>query len=182
MFCTKQSSLLPYAKAINESPQTAYKNVVTAVGHRYKKYGLREGGVEKGEGARRTHEISGIVCGKSPWPTKLAMSPMLFEAKSRRSSRACCRERGESGGLRRNWTARTSAASAGKAQWQRKNSALGPPKGNGAVIRRFELRRSTARWKSCGPDQCAAYWANALKGKKRFPISRVGVMPEGEFA
>src|ERR1700693_2369756 len=61
MFCTEQSSLLPYAKERNESPKTAYKNVVTAVGHRYKKYGLREGGVEKGEGARRTHEISGIV-------------------------------------------------------------------------------------------------------------------------
>jgi len=35
----------------NKDWQTAYKNVVTAVGHRYKKYGQRENGVEKGEGA-----------------------------------------------------------------------------------------------------------------------------------
>ena len=34
----------------NKDWQTAYKNVVTAVGHRYKKYGQRENGVEKGEG------------------------------------------------------------------------------------------------------------------------------------
>ena len=100
----------------NKDWQTAYKNVVTAVGHRYKKYGLREDGVEKGEGARRTHEIPGIVV----------------------------------------------ANHHGQQNWQ--------------------LRRSTARWKSCGPKQRAAYWANAAKGKKRFPISRVGVMPEGEFA
>jgi hypothetical protein len=31
--------------------QTAYKNVVTAVGHRYKEYGLRINMVKKGEGA-----------------------------------------------------------------------------------------------------------------------------------
>jgi len=35
----------------NTDWQTAYKNVVKAVGHRYKKYGQRENGVEKGEGA-----------------------------------------------------------------------------------------------------------------------------------
>jgi len=35
----------------NRDWQTAYKNVVTAVGHRYKKYGQRENGVERGEGA-----------------------------------------------------------------------------------------------------------------------------------
>jgi len=31
-------------------------------------------------------------CGKSPWPTIWAMSPMFFGAKSRRRSRGCCRE------------------------------------------------------------------------------------------
>jgi hypothetical protein len=35
----------------NKAWQTAYKNVVTAVGRRYKKFGQRENGIEEGEGA-----------------------------------------------------------------------------------------------------------------------------------
>ena len=35
----------------NQAWQTAYKNVVKAVGHRYKKYGQRDNKVEDGEGA-----------------------------------------------------------------------------------------------------------------------------------
>ena len=35
----------------NKDWQTAYKNVVTAVGRRYNKYGQRENKVKKGEGA-----------------------------------------------------------------------------------------------------------------------------------
>jgi hypothetical protein len=45
----------------NKDWQTAYKNVVTAVGHRYKKYGQRENGVEKGEGASERTKYPGIV-------------------------------------------------------------------------------------------------------------------------
>jgi hypothetical protein len=37
--------------AASTETQTAYKNVVTAVGHRYKEYGLRINMVKKGEGA-----------------------------------------------------------------------------------------------------------------------------------
>ena len=48
----------------NKDWQTAYKNVVTAVGQVYKKYGLRIDHVEKGEGARegriQDHQVSGV--------------------------------------------------------------------------------------------------------------------------
>ncbi|MBV8225325.1 MAG: hypothetical protein JO232_09070 [Verrucomicrobia bacterium] len=45
----------------NQAWQTAYKNVVKAVGHRYKKYGQRDNKVEDGEGASERTKYQELV-------------------------------------------------------------------------------------------------------------------------
>jgi hypothetical protein len=45
----------------NKAWQTAYKNVVTAVGQRYKKYGMRYIAVEKGEGASERTKFNELL-------------------------------------------------------------------------------------------------------------------------
>lgn len=62
----------------NNDWQTAHKNVVTAVGHRYKEYGLRINMVKKGEGASERTKYNELLR-QLDWPVNCPHPPSVQE-------------------------------------------------------------------------------------------------------